>query len=525
MRIMKEMLNNMDEKEFRKKAKDDFVFFCARVLGLQLSTFHLEQLEMLNSRYVCIVSPRGHLKTTLFAIAYPLWRIWKDENVEICLISSAIDQSKKTLEKAQSMIEDNEILNELKSKKNQWNSMLLACNNGSRYFIKPLNSTIRGTHVDCCICDDILRENNSERASEIFWSVIFPIVQTKRGQLIITGTPTSENDLLSEIEKKSGWSFRRWSAITEGKPLWPERFNLEELKSIKDVQGEFKFNVEYMCDVTKPTMQSENIFIGRKNEVRKIITSIKKGRNILITGPLGIGKTSLLTHIMGGIENSVYFGSGDKRLLKTLCIKANIPAKKRHDVKEIIGMLKTDRIVLLLDDVNDATFSLSKELSLLSDCLIIVAAGEEEPKYERLSWLFKERIRLKPFGIADMEEFIIKRLNIKIDKWCARKMFWITKGMPSAVSDFTSELKIKLAEGKRIENAIDNIRPHPSVCAMRIDVFPAVGIITIAYLLLAMRYVGRMSDNTELYLFSGMIGFILLAMVRFVIYRKRRKQK
>jgi hypothetical protein len=205
VRTLKEIYNGMNETSFKERIKNDLPFFCERVLGLELSSFHREQLEMLDQRYVCIISPRGHLKTTLFSIAYPIWKLWKEENIEICLTSSTIDQSRKTLEKVHSAIEENEFLRELMptDRKSSWNRFELTCKNRNKYFIKPFNSTIRGTHVNYCICDDILREGNTqEQIKEIFWSIIFPIVQTKRGQLMVVGTPMTENDLLFELGRK-----------------------------------------------------------------------------------------------------------------------------------------------------------------------------------------------------------------------------------------------------------------------------------------------------------------------------------
>lgn len=530
MRTLQQMLEGMDEAEFREKAKTDLPFFCERVLGLELSTFHLDQLKLLDKRYVCIVSPRGHLKTTLFAIAYPIWRMWSENNREICLISSALDQSKKTLEKVQAMIEDNELLKELIpiARESPWNKLLLTCRNGSRYFIKPFNSTVRGTHVDYCVCDDILREGNrQDQIRETFWSVVFPIVQTKRGQLIVIGTPMAENDLLSEIGKKHGWTSRRWSAIEEGEPLWPERFTLDELESIRDAQGDFKFNTEYLCDIKESFRKARALFVGRKKELDQILKSVKKGKNVLITGSPGIGKTSLLLKAREEIENNVYYGPGSGKLSKLVCSKAGIPTKGRYETVVLAGMLKAreNKIVLLLDDVDEVTGSVAREIAGLADGLTIVATGMTEPIHERLSWLFKEKINLRPFNMDETADLMVKKLKTLPDARCIRKIFWMTKGIPLAVDDFSSDLARMISDGETVEKAVDGIKIHPCVCAASKDVFPVVGIITIAYMLLALRYVARAGDNTWLYLFSGTLGFFLLALIRSLMYRRRRNQK
>jgi len=261
-RTLKDIFGDISQEEqilMIHKFRTDFKAFTKQVLGFELGEFHNKVIDVvLRNRYSVIVVPRGHLKTTLFAIAYPLWKLWiKESGFEICLISSAVDQSIKTFRKVRELMEDNEFLKQYLplSKKQSWEKTSIETANGNFYYIKPFNSTTKGTHVDLMICDDLLRQENlnQDQVKDIFWSIVFPTVQTRRGRMVVIGTPQTPDDLLSELEKNPKWGHIRLPAVevkndTWIKPLWHERFTLDELKEIKESMGTLRFNREYMCN-------------------------------------------------------------------------------------------------------------------------------------------------------------------------------------------------------------------------------------------------------------------------------------
>ena len=276
----------MDVANFQARCNFDFPFFAENVLGInepiELGSFHkkaMKVVELSSNRFILIIFPRGHLKTTIFSEAYPIWRLWRERNIEIAVTSSALEQSQRIIMKTQDRIEDNEFLKELvpKSRKFTWNKSFLNTNNRNQYYMKPFNDTSRGTHVDYLILDDILRSENitQEQIKEIFWSIFFPTTQTRRGQMIIVGTPMTYDDLFRQIEnpdegvkkvlKEFEFKIIRESAVIINKngvwlrPLWKERFSLDELKSFKAVMGSLRFSREYLC---KPLGTGYSIFKG-----------------------------------------------------------------------------------------------------------------------------------------------------------------------------------------------------------------------------------------------------------------------
>jgi len=269
MRKMEEILGEQTIHSFQARTQLDLPFFIERCLGYEIDEFHKEQLGHLwGNRFIRIISPRGHLKTTLFSVCYIIWLMYTQKNVRICLVSAGLQQAKDTLEIIKTLITDNELLApELipVNRQDSWSKMEITTRNGNVMKIKPFTSRIRGTHVDYFICDDILRDEEvtQEQAKRLFWNVISPCVNTRKGQLIVVGTPMKTDDLLAELGEKEGWTAHEYSAVIMDengkwvKPLWKKRFTLEELEMIKNNMGLLEFQREYLCN---PMAGGDSIF-------------------------------------------------------------------------------------------------------------------------------------------------------------------------------------------------------------------------------------------------------------------------
>jgi len=264
MRSKAQILDGDDEFLFTARCQTDFMFFSARVLGYNFSRFHEEQaMQLFTRKHVCIINPRGHSKTTLYTIAYAIWRAWRNDG-RIGLFSSALSQSIKNLAIIKEHLTNNEYLSFLVplDQSITWSKTKLVCTNGSSISVLTFNPSSRGEHLEYVIADDILREEDISQ-SEIkdkFWNIVYPTVRTTKGQIIVVGTPMSEDDLLHELEAKSKESDTEWfgsrhSAVITAPdgtwlaPLWPEMFTLDELRKMKSDMGDYRFNKEYMCQV------------------------------------------------------------------------------------------------------------------------------------------------------------------------------------------------------------------------------------------------------------------------------------
>lgn len=276
-----ELESKVNDLDFIVKCQNSFPFFMDNVLGFKMAEFQIEQFkETSYNRYICIVNPIGHSKTTVYGVGYPIWKLWKERDFEICSISSSLDQSKKTTDIVEQNIESNPFLKHLVPKGNDslWNRTEFITTNRNKYYTKPFNSTIRGVHPNLLLCDDLLRETDTPMSEiiNLFWTIVYGRVQSRKGQLVVIGTPQSEDDLyLGQIKSRSlkpdtQWKYMHKSAvITDGlgldpshwvAPLWPERFTLQELKQIREDMGAFAFNREYMCS---PSGEGSQLYLSK----------------------------------------------------------------------------------------------------------------------------------------------------------------------------------------------------------------------------------------------------------------------
>lgn len=245
---------------------DDLTDFLFRESKIKFGEFHREAIkQVLENRYIAVMLPVGHLKTTIFSICYPIWRLLREKNYEICLVSSTIEQSMKNLAFIQQIIQDVPWLRHLvpEDRSYTWNKSQLTTTNRNMCYIKPFSPTARGIHPNEIIYDDILRESDisMDEIKDIFWHIFFPRGQTKNCRHIVIGTPISPDDLFHEIKEKADkggeWKFFSYPAIIDGKPLWPERFTMSELQRIRESMGEYRFSREYLCS---PVSEQANFF-------------------------------------------------------------------------------------------------------------------------------------------------------------------------------------------------------------------------------------------------------------------------
>ena len=246
--------------EFYQKCISDFPFFVENVLDYTLADFHREQIDlMLRHRYTCIITPVSHGKTTLFSVSFPIWLLWKEKDFDICLVSSTEEQAMRALGIIQKTIETNPFLKHLvpSAKTVKWGSSYLHTTNGSKCYTKPFSDSARGIQPDLIVYDDLLRSRdvNMDLIKELFWSVFVPRGQARSCKHVVVGTPQSDDDLLTDIEKEHSemWATDRKAAVITNergdwvKPLWPAIFSLKQLNDLKKAIGLYRFNREFMC--------------------------------------------------------------------------------------------------------------------------------------------------------------------------------------------------------------------------------------------------------------------------------------
>lgn len=241
-----------------------FEYFCKIVLKQKLGTMHKEWIRAAldPEKHVCIMSARGHFKTTILSVAFPLWIMMRELNPKmIVIISATLEQSTEIMNLIKRQIEDTPTLRQILYPENvhetKWSETQIRTKNGHRVLCLPFGDSVRGKHPDYCICDDVLKAevaSDSEDSKRVFYGIVYPIVQARRGKLIVVGTPVSFTDLLNDLSTKKNFTFLRYPAVVfndDGSwkaPQFPEHFDLKQLRSIKDTMPSHLWSREYLCN-------------------------------------------------------------------------------------------------------------------------------------------------------------------------------------------------------------------------------------------------------------------------------------
>jgi len=244
-------------------AKNSFPYFVKLILKQKLGQMHHEWIDAIDGdRHICIISPRGHFKTTIMSIAFPLWVMFKEEKPKTFLIVSATqEQAGEIMGHIKRHIEENPILRQVlypdSIHQTKWSETQIRTRKGHRVLSFPLSDSIRGKHSDYTICDDVLKGEISTDitdAKRVFYGVVFPTVFSKRGKHIVVGTPIAYTDLLHDLKTKETFRTLKYAAIkfkpdgSWGEPLFPEHFDLKQLREIYNTMPRHLWAREYLCE-------------------------------------------------------------------------------------------------------------------------------------------------------------------------------------------------------------------------------------------------------------------------------------
>lgn len=241
-------------------------------------------------------------------------------------------------------------------------------------------------------------------------------------------------------------------------------------------------------------------------EIGRIKAALKEGRNCIVIGRSGVGKTALIRFFSKG---GVYMRSprSPRLLLQRLCSVLDMKSGRgsSEELLEAVLEAKTKgTLKIVLDNFSScpkAMVDVLRELSQLN-WIWILAAAERKPK-GRVNWIFKERIFINPLGREESKKLAEKLLGKKVP---AEQLYNRTHGYPAAVLDAVEEMR-----KKGVQKGLDRLKPHPVTRQGRIDLLPPEYLTVIAYFLLFVRYVALGEGSDALFITAGALGFLTLA--------------
>lgn len=274
----RERLRRLLIAAFRRPANIHlFGWFVARkYFPLETPAFHKEIFDIVsdkNNRRIGLVAPRGHAKSTIIDMTYPLWAGCYEQEQFVVIICDTYTQAEEFVETLRDEFENNPIIRWLfgNMRGNNWQQGEFVLSNGIKYIAKGSGMKIRGirhrhTRPTLMIFDDIENDENVESAEQRgklyrwFTKAAIPAL-SRDGRAVVIGTILHYDSLVNKVSRRSdvfkSWLTRTYYAIQtnengESRALWSEHRSLEKLVAMRDDPndsdfiGSLTFAQEYM---------------------------------------------------------------------------------------------------------------------------------------------------------------------------------------------------------------------------------------------------------------------------------------
>jgi phage terminase large subunit-like protein len=266
MEITEETKIAVANRIFSERIEPFVVHFFQKHIDKKIPDFHREIFSILESEKprVVRVAPRGHAKSSIVDLFYTAWEIVNKKKKFILIVSDTYSQAVLFLEALKTEFEMNEKLRSFYGNlvTSKWaedeivvgDTMIKAIGAG----MKVRGLKWRESRPDLVILDDIENDEmvmsleRREKLERWFNGAVLPSMADD-GRVVVIGTILHYDSLLAKMtgtEKYTEWNKKIYRAIENGKALWPEHLNLEQLESLKKQYAEIgllsQFYQEYM---------------------------------------------------------------------------------------------------------------------------------------------------------------------------------------------------------------------------------------------------------------------------------------
>ena len=242
-------------------------------LKLAVPPFHRDMYELAGQghRRIAICAPRSFAKSIVFSKIYCTYMACTKRAKRIILLSATGSLARHWLKEIKYEIEHNEFIRDDDPNSGRgfgnlvgdvWTQDEIKITHPDGFvceiMAKGAGFQIRGFRPDLLIVDDleddeqIRSEDQRHKIKDWFNKAVINTLEPD-AQMIVVGTRISPLALLSQILERPGYVTRRYKAIVyeggdmwSGRPLWPEKWPLDELKERHEEIGHDAFMSEYM---------------------------------------------------------------------------------------------------------------------------------------------------------------------------------------------------------------------------------------------------------------------------------------
>lgn len=255
---------------------------------VKLGNFHKEMCKFIDDnkhRQKLLLVPRGHLKSTIVTIGKALQWICEDPSVRILIANATYAMACTFLNVIKRHLQANPTLidyfGQLAIEPEKWSENMItlqqAHSSGGEKEATVLCYGVGGNlvsqHFDKIILDDVVNEDTVNTRDQIektiqFYRLCQPLLE-KNGEFIVIGTRWREDDLYGWImDRENGviqdfdvfhrraiegelWNNKE-GKYEKGTILWPEKYNLTDLSSVRRKMGPWDFSAQYQNDPVPP---------------------------------------------------------------------------------------------------------------------------------------------------------------------------------------------------------------------------------------------------------------------------------
>lgn len=292
---------NLSKNDYKKIVNDLYLFyrifvgskFSENLPAPHIKTLSKELMRMSEGDFkrLCVAMPPRHSKSSLITLAYPMWRLFQNPNLNILIINNSGSLSEKFgIALREYIREYGKLFNVYLSDIKKSQSYLMFADKDGRLYNGSIRlvgkgGAITGTDADIIIIDDPYKGTEDEFTQNALQKVIdwFNNIVEQRiephTELIVLHTRWHSEDLQGYIKKTSpqDYHFLEFPAILDdGTPLWKERYTISDLNSKKRKMGNRMFSSLYQ---QIPLDDSGDFF-----DLKHLKYGVPQGANKIATG-------------------------------------------------------------------------------------------------------------------------------------------------------------------------------------------------------------------------------------------------
>ena len=199
--------------------------------------------------------------TTQLSVAHTLWRIGRDPNMSVIIVSNTKELAQKIVGQMKKMIMDSERLHDVFPKLspgNKWAEYSFTVERDTERRDPTvqacgLRGNIHGSRCDFLILDDIDDSESTltpaARADTMLWVQSTAFSRIGEGSRVLAvGNTWDDNDCMHTLAKLNGWESFKFPIMDErGESNWPQKFSPARIAEMRQDMGDLQFTRMCLC--------------------------------------------------------------------------------------------------------------------------------------------------------------------------------------------------------------------------------------------------------------------------------------